>query len=89
MPQFDKTVPVDQGVMRFPQPRIAWADMLAGMTSDPSVAHLYILDENENFTDERRQVMAVAKGLGFTVRCGQNRVQTPPLDRQFYVVRTA
>lgn len=87
MPQFEKTVPTDTGVMRFPQPRLDWRAALTGLTVNPDSAHLFILDEHENFMDERRQVMTVAKELNITVRCGQNRVQTAPLDRQFYIVR--
>ena len=89
MPILETTVPVDTTQMRFPQPRLDWRAALGRMEPNPNNAYLFILDEDENFLDERRKVLTMATELNITVRCGQNRVQTPPLDRQFYVVRTA
>ena len=90
MPEFEKTVARDSSTMTFRMPRMSWKEELAKITlADPDVAHLFILDERENFTDERRQALEAAAELKITIRCGQNRSQTPPLDRQFYVVRTA
>ena len=90
MPMYDKQVKVDPAAMAFPHVRMSWKEELASMAAaSHDTAYLFILDEKETFLEERRQALEAAKTMGITIRCGQNRSQTPPLDRQFYVVRTA
>ena len=90
MPAYERTTAINYQTMTFPQTRLDWRSALAAITvPNPDAVQVFILDETEDYQDERRQALEAAKTLGITIKCGQNRSQTPPLDRQFYVVRTA